>query len=208
MQNKTRRRAKNALRRVSSQQAASRSADGREAFFQIVQNIVDVLQPHGQADKPRRDARGHKLFVGELAAKDCALFLWITFPCLCEALEVLAAWGFSYKTVAFVWVKQNRRNDDLFTGMGYWTRANAEICILATKGHPKRVDAGVRQVILSHIEEHSKKPDEARERIVRLMGDLPRVELFARQSPEGWDVWGNEVECTAHLPMEETPCCG
>ena len=133
--------------------------------------------------------------VGELAAKDCALFLWITFPCLCEALEVLAAWGFSYKTVAFVWVKQNRKNDDLFTGMGYWTRANAEICILATKGHPKRVDAGVRQVILSHIEEHSKKPDEARERIVRLMGDLPRVELFARQSPEGWDVWGNEVEC-------------
>ena len=146
--------------------------------------------------------------VGELAAKDCALFLWITFPCLCEALEVLTAWGFSYKTVAFVWVKQNRRNDDLFTGMGYWTRANSEICILATKGHPKRVDAGVRQVILSHIEEHSKKPDEARERIVRLMGDLPRVELFARQSPEGWDVWGNEVECTAHLPMEETPCCG
>lgn len=72
--------------------------------------------------------------VGELAAKDCALFLWITFPCLCEALEVLTAWGFSYKTVAFVWVKQNRRNDDLFTGMGYWTRANAEICILATKG--------------------------------------------------------------------------
>ena len=121
--------------------------------------------------------------VGELAAKDCALFLWITFPCLCEALEVLTAWGFSYKTVAFVWVKQNRKNDDLFTGMGYWTRANAEICILATKGHPKRVDAGVRQVILSHIEEHSKKPDEARERIVRLMGDLPRLELFARQSP-------------------------
>lgn len=70
--------------------------------------------------------------VGELAAKDCALFLWITFPCLCEALEVLTAWGFSYKTVAFVWVKQNRKNDDLFTGMGYWTRANAEICILAT----------------------------------------------------------------------------
>ena len=75
-------------------------------------------------------------------------------------------------------------------------------------GHPKRVDAGVRQVILSHIEEHSKKPDEVRERIVRLVGDLPRVELFARQSPEGWDVWGNEVECTAHLPMEEAPCCG
>ena len=86
---------------------------------------------------------------------------------------MLTAWGFSYKTVAFVWVKQNRRNDDLFTGMGYWTRANAEICILATKGHPKRVDAGVRQVILSHIEEHSKKPDEARERIVRSWETFP-----------------------------------
>ena len=131
--------------------------------------------------------------VGNLAAKDCALFLWSTFPCLCEALEVLTAWGFSYKTVAFVWIKQNRKNDDFFTGMGYWTRANAEICILATKGHPKRVDAGVRQVILSHIEEHSKKPDEARKRIVRLMGDIPRVELFARNTTPGWDVWGNEV---------------
>lgn len=75
----------------------------------------------------------------------------------------------------------------------YRTRANAEICILATKGHPKRVDAGVRQVILSHIEEHSKKPDEARKRIVRLMGDIPRVELFARNTTPGWDVWGNEV---------------
>lgn len=140
--------------------------------------------------------------VGELAAKDCALFLWITFPCLYEALEVLEAWGFSYKTVAFVWVKQNRKNDDLFTGMGYWTRANAEICILATKGHPRRVSAGVRQVILSHVEEHSKKPDEARDRIVQLIGDLPRIELFARQSPEGWDVWGNEVESDVTLGKE------
>ena len=140
--------------------------------------------------------------VGELADKDCALFLWITFPCLYEALEVLEAWGFSYKTVAFVWVKQNRKNDDLFTGMGYWTRANAEICILATKGHPRRVNAGVRQVILSHVEEHSKKPDETRDRIVQLMGDLPRIELFARQSPEGWDVWGNEGESDVTLGKE------
>lgn len=137
--------------------------------------------------------------VNELAAKDCALFMWATFPCLREAFEVIDAWGFSYKTVAFVWVKQNRKNDDLFTGMGYWTRANAEICILATKGHPKRVDAGVRQVILSHIEEHSKKPNEVRERIVQLMGDIPRIELFARQEPDGWDVWGNEVNCSVEM---------
>lgn len=131
--------------------------------------------------------------VSKIAEKDCALFLWTTFPCLQEALQVIEAWGFRYKTVAFVWIKQNRKSDSLFWGMGYWTRANAEFCILATKGHPKRVNPGIHQVIMSHIEEHSKKPDEARNRIVQLMGDVPRIELFARQSPKGWDVWGNEV---------------
>ena len=132
--------------------------------------------------------------VGDLADTDCALFLWVTMPCLIEGLSVLKAWGFTYKTVAFVWVKQNRRADSLFWGMGYWTRSNVELCILATKGRPKRKSAAVHQVILSRIEEHSKKPKEARERIERLLGDVPRIELFARQKTEGWDVWGNEVE--------------
>jgi len=77
--------------------------------------------------------------------------------------------------------------------MGFWTRANAEICIIATKGKPKRQSASVHQVIISHIEEHSKKPDEARERIVNLFGNIPRIELFARQQADGWDCWGNEV---------------
>lgn len=113
--------------------------------------------------------------VGNLADKDCALFLWVTIPCLLEGLSVLKAWGFTYKTVGFVWVKQNRKADSLFWGMGYWTRSNVELCILATKGHPKRINAAVHQVIVSHIEEHSKKPQEARERIVSLMGDLPRM---------------------------------
>lgn len=131
--------------------------------------------------------------VREIAAEDCALFLWATFPCLKEALEVIDAWGFTYKTVAFVWVKQNRKSESLFWGMGFWTRANAEICIIATKGHPKRVSSGIHQIIISHIEQHSKKPDEARNRIVALMGDLSRIELFARQKTDGWDVWGNEV---------------
>ena len=85
-------------------------------------------------------------------------------------------------------------------GMGYWTRSNVELCILATKGHPKRINAAVHQVIVSHIEEHSKKPQEARERIVSLMGDLPRIELFARQSTPGWDVWGNEVDSSISFP--------
>ena len=142
--------------------------------------------------------------VSQLADKDCALFLWITFPCLQEALELIQAWGFSYKTVAFVWVKQNRKADSLFWGMGYWTRANAELCILATKGHPRRANSGVHQVVLSHIEQHSKKPGEVRDRIVRLMGDLPRIDLFARQSPEAWDVWGTEVECRIKFGKEES----
>lgn len=94
--------------------------------------------------------------VGTLAADDCVLFLWTTIPLLHDCFSVMRAWGFSYKTVAFVWIKQNRKSDSLFWGMGHWTRANAEFCMLATKGHPKRRSAGVHQVILSHIEEHSK----------------------------------------------------
>jgi N6-adenosine-specific RNA methylase IME4 len=132
--------------------------------------------------------------IADIAAKDSALFLWATFPMLPEALRVIHAWGFKFKTVAFVWLKQNRVARTWFYGLGFWTRANAEICLLATKGHPKRNDNSIHQLIISPIEAHSKKPDEAREKIVRLMGDLPRVELFARQTPPGWDVWGNEVK--------------
>ena len=132
--------------------------------------------------------------VADIAAEDCALFMWITFPNLYDAIKVMEAWGFIYKTVAFVWIKQNKKSDSLFMGMGYWTRSNAEVCVIATKGHPKRISSKVHQVIISHIEEHSKKPSETRERIVNLMGDVPRVELFARQKTPGWDAWGNEVE--------------
>ena len=134
------------------------------------------------------------LTVGQLAAPNSALFMWATFPNLQEAFEVIKAWGFTYKTVAFVWVKKNKKADSLFWGLGHWTRANAEICLLATKGNPKRVSKSVHQVIMSPIAEHSKKPDIAREKIVDLMGDLPRIELFARNKTKGWHVWGNEVE--------------
>lgn len=131
--------------------------------------------------------------VAQLADKDCALFLWATFPLLPEALEVIQAWGFQFKTVAFTWIKLAPKSDKIHWGMGYWTRSNAEICLLATKGQPRRISKNVHQVIISHVEEHSKKPDEARRRIEALMGDVPRVELFARQATPGWDVWGNEV---------------
>ena len=137
--------------------------------------------------------------VAELAAKDSALFMWATFPQLPEALRLIRAWGFTYKSVAFVWLKKNKKADSWFYGLGFWTRANAEVCLLATKGHPKRQAADIHQFIISPIEAHSKKPDATRDKIVALMGDRSRVELFARQTPPGWDVWGNEVEPTAGL---------
>ena len=137
--------------------------------------------------------------VGELADTDCILFMWTTIPLLKDCFSVMKAWGFEYKTVAFVWIKQNRKSDSLFWGMGQWTRANAEFCMLATKGRPKRKSAGVHQVIISHIEEHSKKPDIVRHKIIELVGDLPRVELFAREKADGWDAWGNEVDCDIEI---------
>lgn len=134
--------------------------------------------------------------VADLAARDSALFLWATFPKLPEALQTIKEWGFTYKSVAFVWLKKNKKADSWFYGLGCWTRGNAEICLLATRGHPSRQAADIHQLIISPIEAHSKKPDEAREKIVALMGDLPRVELFARQATPDWDVWGNEVAGT------------
>ena len=97
--------------------------------------------------------------VADLAAKDSALFLWATFPQLNEAFRVIEAWGFHYKTLAFLWLKQNRKADSWFYGMGFWTRSNAEVCLLATRGHPKRQCAGIHQFVISHVEQHSKKPD-------------------------------------------------
>lgn len=135
-----------------------------------------------------------KLPVKNLANDNCVLFMWVTMPKLNEFVSVLDAWGFEYKTVAFIWVKKNKVSDSYFMGQGRWTRANAEICVLATKGKISRMSAGVRQLVVSPIQEHSKKPDEVRDRIVQLVGDLPRIELFARAKTVGWDVWGNEVE--------------
>lgn len=137
--------------------------------------------------------------VSKLADKDCALFMWTTIPFLRQSFDVMESWGFEYKTVTFVWIKRNRKSDGLFWGTGYWTRANSEICMLATRGNPKRESASVHQVIISHVEEHSKKPQEARNRIEKLMGDVPKIELFARQRVDGWNAWGNEVDCDVRL---------
>ena len=132
--------------------------------------------------------------VADLADKDCALLLWVTFPVLPDAFKVIEAWGMTYKSTAFTWVKTCRKSEGYHVGMGHYTRANAEICLLATKGSPKRISKSVRQLIVSPVEEHSKKPDEVRDRVVQLFGDVPRIELFARQRADGWDAWGNETE--------------
>ena len=135
------------------------------------------------------------LNVQSITEKDAVLFLWVTYPCLEEGLELIKKWGFTYKTCAFSWVKTNKKNSNPFTGMGYYTRATNEICLLATKGKVlPRKSKSVKQVILSPIREHSRKPDEIRNRIVELFGDLPRVELFCRHPADGWDSIGNEVD--------------
>lgn len=131
--------------------------------------------------------------IKKIATDNSLLFLWATFPNIGEALKVMEAWGYKYKTAAFVWIKKNKKSDSLFWGMGYWTRANVELCLIGTKGTIKRQNAGVHQVIYTPIEEHSKKPDIVRDKIVELVGNMPRIELFARQEKENWDCWGNEV---------------
>jgi site-specific DNA-methyltransferase (adenine-specific) len=136
----------------------------------------------------------HNFPIDKIAADNCALFLWVTFPILPEALETVRKWGFRYTTVAFTWIKTNKNNGKPFFGLGNWTRANAEICVLGFRGKLKRNSNKVSQVVLSPLREHSRKPDEIRYKIVELMGDLPRIELFARQSMKGWDCWGNETK--------------
>lgn len=138
-----------------------------------------------------------ELPVANLKKENSVCFMWATFPNIAEALKVMSAWGFTYKTAAFVWVKKYRKSEELYVGMGAYTRANCEVCLLGiskrTKAQQIVKSHSVRQVILSEKEEHSKKPSETRDRIVDLLGDVPRIELFARQQVDGWDCWGNEV---------------
>ena len=139
--------------------------------------------------------------VADLADDNCALFLWSTDPLLPQALDLIEKWGFNYKTIAFVWAKLNKNapatlwtEADFFTGMGYWSRANPELCLLSTRGKPQRKSTSVKRLVIAPRREHSRKPDEVANRIVTLMGDVPRVELFARTRRPGWCSWGNEVE--------------
>jgi len=137
--------------------------------------------------------------ICNIADKNCALFFWATMPKLQEAFEVIKSWGFSYRTCAFVWVKQNPLGSGIYSGLGHWTNGNAELCLFAKKGIPKRMAKNVKQIILAPRSRHSEKPTEVRDRIVKLMGDLPRIELFARTKVQGWSSWGNEIESDIEL---------
>ena len=135
-----------------------------------------------------------KLPVEKICEKDCVLFLWATYPMLKEALQVIEAWGFKYKSIAFQWIKLNRSGKGEFFGLGRWTRGNTEPCLLAVRGKPSRKNNSVSQLIKYPIGKHSAKPPVAREKIKELMGnDVKCVELFSRNIVTGWDCWGDQV---------------
>lgn len=148
-----------------------------------------------------------------MADKDCVLFLWVVNPLLPEAIEVIKSWGFKYKTVAFNWVKKTS-NGHFVSNMGRWTMGNNEMVLLATKGKPQRKRKDIKQLVISERTAHSKKPNIVRKLIVDLMGDLPRIELFARGDKtkdlfsfnrfDGWDTFGNEVEGSVKLETSDS----
>ena len=140
------------------------------------------------------------LAVADLAAENCVLFMWACWPMIEQAFRTIDTWGFAFKTAAFVWCKAHAGQLEMFEqsipdqmGLGYWTRANTEACLLAIRGKPKRLNADVRQAIIAPRREHSRKPDGVHERIERLVAG-PYLELFARQRRPGWDCWGNETD--------------
>jgi site-specific DNA-methyltransferase (adenine-specific) len=140
-----------------------------------------------------------RLPIAHIADENCMLFLWATFPNLSEALEVIKAWGFKYKTLGFSWIKTNPKNGKPFFGIGYYTKSNCEVCLIGVKGKPIKKSNSISSVIISPREKHSKKPDVVRDKIVELCGDVPRIELFARERKDGWDAFGNEIDETIKL---------
>ncbi len=134
-----------------------------------------------------------KLPVEKIADENSILFLWATFPKIQEALDVIKAWGFEYKTVGFVWIKKNKNFSNFF-GVGWYTRSNSEVCLIGVKGKAPKISNSISQIIETRRERHSKKPSIIRDKIIAFSGDISRIELFAREKVDGWDCWGNEVE--------------
>lgn len=189
---------------LSGQRFSAVCADPPWNFREYVKSGNDPKSRHASRHYATMDIDAIKaLPVADLCAKDCHLFLWATAPNLLEAIDTMQAWGFRYSTMAFVWVKQKRSfqpdqfrfapgsESDLHVGLGHTTRKNAEYVLLGRRGSPKRLAKNIREIILAPVRQHSRKPDEAYSRIQRYC-DGPYVELFARESREGWATWGNE----------------
>ena len=131
--------------------------------------------------------------ISKIANDDSVLLMWVVDPLLDKAFKVIEAWGFKYKTVGFTWAKTNKKSLGFFTGLGYWTRGNPEMCLLATKGKPKRISKSVPQLVVEQRREHSRKPDIMYNHIENLL-EGPYIELFARTKRPGWDNWGNQTD--------------
>jgi len=184
----------------------SEKGDGRSASNHYTLSSLDAMK---------------QIPVQSIAEKECALFMWATSPNLEEAFELGKAWGFIYKTVGFYWLKRNKKSNGWFMGNGHYTRSNVEPCLLfTTKKPPKVVSHSVHEIVETwetqicdaRIMKHSEKPKEVRNKIVELFGNLPRIELFARQKTlvnqqvKGWDAWGNEIDGGYFVCDKEDDC--
>lgn len=131
--------------------------------------------------------------VTSIAADDSLLFMWWLASMPAEALALVKAWGFTVKNMTcFSWLKQTTTGRDFF-GMGYYSRANQEQCLVARRGKSIVKKHNVEQNIRAVNVRHSQKPQEARDRIIEMCGDVPRIELFAREKADGWDAWGDQL---------------
>lgn len=135
-----------------------------------------------------------ELPVKRIADKDCVLFMWVTGSMLPDCLEIMRAWGFKFKTTAFVWEKLNPRSKTPAVLIGRYTMSSCEFVLVGTRGHPKRIRNNVRQLVEAPRTIHSAKPKEVHKRIVDIYGDIPRIELFAREPVDGWDCVGDGID--------------
>lgn len=144
-----------------------------------------------------------ELPIKELANENCVMFMWATFPNLKEAIELLEHWGFKYKTTAFVWVKVDKTGRPRTDGLGFYTNSNAEIVLIGKRGKLVRESKSVKQIVMAQKRGHSRKPQGVYVRIEEMYGNVPRIELFARNRREGWDAWGDEVPDETQMLLKE-----
>ena len=174
---------------------------------QMQKNVTEPINQGACRYQPMSIEQIKQINVKNITSNNCILFLWTTTPYLEKAFSIINTWGFIYKSIGFIWLKTWRgkvkKTLEFYMnsvyGMNYYTKLQFEICLLGTKGSVTPISHSVSGQIIREREEHSKKPDETRDRIIKLVGDLPRIEMFARQKTEGWDVWGNEVESDIEL---------